>query len=194
MAAEESQVLDLLESSGALKDGHFLLSSGLHSGRYVQCAKVLELPERAREVGRWIASALRDLAPDSVLAPAMGGLLVGHETAEALNVPFRFTERKDGEMTLRRGFELRPGERVVIIEDVVTTGKSTMETVAIAEAAGAIVVGVGSIIDRTAGNHSFAMPFRALVPLTFPTFDPNACPLCEQGGQPEKPGSRSVPT
>jgi orotate phosphoribosyltransferase len=122
----------------------------------------------------------------------MGGLIVGYATAAALDVPFRFTERKEGEMVLRRGFELSSGERVVIVEDVVTTGKSTLETVAIAESAGAKVVGLGSIIDRTGGDHAFVMPFRSLVTMTFPTYDAACCPLCAAGGAPEKPGSRGA--
>ncbi len=189
-AEPAGEVLGLLEESGALRKGHFLLSSGLHSGRYVQCAKLLEHPRRARRVGRLLADLLSGLRPDSILAPAMGGLLIGHEVAAALDLPFRFTERKEGRMTLRRGFELETAERVVILEDVVTTGKSTQETVEIAEALGAVVVGVGSIIDRTGGTHGFEVPFRSLVPLSFPSYSAAECPLCARGGEPEKPGSR----
>ncbi len=191
-AAISQEVMKLLQESDALRNGHFLLSSGLHSERYVQCAKLLEHPRRARRTGELLGQVLAEVSPDSVLAPAMGGLIVGYATAAALDVPFRFTERKDGEMVLRRGFELSPGERVVIVEDVVTTGKSTLETVAIAEAAGAEVVGVGSIIDRTGGEHAFVMPFRSLVGLTFPTYEATECPLCAAGGRPEKPGSRGA--
>jgi orotate phosphoribosyltransferase len=181
----------MLEASQALLSGHFLLSSGLHSPRYVQCARLLEHPVRARRVGEALAAELRPHAPESVLAPAMGGLIIGHEAAEALGVPFRFTERKDGRMELRRGFALRPGERVAIVEDVVTTGKSTEETIGVARDRGAVVVAVGSILDRTGGRQPFAVPFVSLLALEFPTWPAADCPLCRDGGTPEKPGSRA---
>ena len=181
----------MLEGSQALLSGHFLLSSGLHSPRYVQCARLLEHPVRARRVGEALAAELRPYAAESVLAPAMGGLIIGHEAAAALGVPFRFTERQDGRMELRRGFALRPGERVAIVEDVVTTGKSTEETVAVARAQGAVVVAVGSILDRTGGRQPFAAPFVSLLALEFPTWPAAECPLCREGSTPEKPGSRS---
>lgn len=186
------ELTSLLEGSGALLDGHFLLSSGRHSPRYVQCALLLEDPARARRVGEWLAARLAGYRPDSVLAPAMGGLLIGHETAAALGVPFRFTERKAGEMELRRGFRLRDGERVVIVEDVVTTGRSTLETVAVARGLGAEVVAAGAIIDRTGGGDPFPFPLEALLPLSFPTYAANECPLCAAGGVPVKPGSRGT--
>lgn len=184
----------MLEESGALRHGHFLLSSGLHSQAYVQCALLLEDPLRARKVGQDLAEELRPFHPDSVLSPALGGVIIGHEVAAALGVPFRFTERKGEEMGLRRGFSLRQGERVVIVEDVVTTGRSTRETAALAEARGAVVVGVGAIIDRTGkrdgGAAPFEVPFRALLALDLPFYPADGCPLCAAGGAPEKPGSR----
>jgi orotate phosphoribosyltransferase len=187
-------VTALLEESGALRHGHFQLSSGLHSPAYVQCALLLELPARARRVGEALAAALSDLAPDSILSPALGGVVIGHEVAAALGVPFRFTERKGEAMELRRGFDLRPGERVAVVEDVVTTGRSTRETAALAEARGAVVVGVGAIIDRTGkrggGAAPFEVPFRALLALDLPFYPADGCPLCAAGGAPEKPGSR----
>jgi len=187
---EVATIEAMLRASGALQDGHFLLSSGLHSAGYVQCARLLELPSRAREVGAMLAELLRKLGASSVLAPAMGGLLIGHEVAAALAVPFRFTERVGGAMALRRGFELAADERLVIVEDVVTTGRSTMETVAIARDRGAEVVGVGSIIDRTGGEQPFAVPFHALHELVLPTYAADDCPMCAAGGSPVKPGSR----
>ncbi|HEY8021629.1 MAG TPA: orotate phosphoribosyltransferase [Thermoanaerobaculia bacterium] len=183
-------VTRLLEASGALKHGHFQLSSGLHSSAYVQCALLLELPARARQVGEALAARLRDLAPESILSPALGGVIIGHEVAAALGVSFRFTERKGEGMDLRRGFALRPGERVAIVEDVVTTGRSTNEVAALAAAQGAEVVGVGAIIDRSGGRHPFALPFRALLELDLPSHEAAECPLCAAGGAPEKPGSR----
>jgi orotate phosphoribosyltransferase len=185
-----SRLLETLEACGALRRGHFLLSSGLHSPAYVQCALLLESPVRAAAAGEAIAAGLRALAPDSVLAPALGGVIIGHEVARALDVPFRFAERAGEKLALRRGFELRSGERVVIVEDVITTGKSTLETAALAEAAGATVVGIASIIDRSGGRHGFSQPFVALLPLDLPTYAGDACPLCKDGSQAVKPGSR----
>ena len=190
----ERILLRLLEESGALRRGHFLLSSGLHSEAYVQCALLLEDPVRARKVGQDLADKLRAFHPDSVLSPALGGVIIGHEVAAALGVPHRFTERKGEEMGLRRGFTLRQGERVVIIEDVVTTGRSTLETASLATARGARVVAIGAIIDRTAGRDPFDVPFRSLIELDLPSNPPGECPQCQAGAQPpEKPGSRPEP-
>ena len=194
MRPEGGQILPrLLDESGALSRGHFLLSSGLHSPAYVQCALLLEDPVRARRVGEELAAELRSFHPDSVLSPALGGVVIGHEVAAALGVPFRFTERKGEEMGLRRGFSLRQGERVVIVEDVVTTGRSTLEVAALATGRGARVVAIGAIIDRNPGRSPFDVPFRALMPLELPAYAPAACPLCQAGGSPQKPGSRPEP-
>jgi len=185
-----------LEGCGALLRGHFLLSSGLHSPGYVQCALLLADPRRARAAGTELAAALGALGvvADSVLSPALGGVIVGHEVAAALGVPFRFTEREGSEMRLRRGFALAAGERVVVVEDVVTTGKSTLETAAVAEAAGARPVAIGSIIDRSAGRHGFRVPFASLLALDLPTWPAEICPLCREGAGPAvKPGSRPQP-
>jgi orotate phosphoribosyltransferase len=189
--------LAVLEEAGALARGHFRLSSGLHSPAYVQCARLTEDPTRARRAGAALAAALVErlgAAPDSVLAPAMGGLLIGHEVAAALGVPFRFTERDaGGAMALRRGFALAAGERVAVVEDVVTTGRSTRETIELAEAAGARVAGVGALLDRSGageGASPFAVPFVALARLDLPTWRPEECPRCVAGERVEKPGSR----
>lgn len=191
LAENEQVLMRLLEESGALRRGHFLLSSGLHSTAYVQCALLLEDPVRARRVGQDLAEQLRTLHPDSVVSPALGGVIIGHEVAAALGVPFRFSERKGEDMGFRRGFSLRQGERVVIVEDVVTTGRSTLETAALATSKGARVVGVGAIIDRSVGRDPFDVPFRSLLKLDLPSFQPNECPACRAGAQaPEKPGSR----
>jgi orotate phosphoribosyltransferase len=189
----DSLVLRLLEESGALCRGHFLLSSGRHSPAYVQCALLLEDPVRSRRVGAELGEELRSFHPDSVLSPALGGIIIGHEVAAALGVPFRFAERKGEELGLRRGFTLRQGERVVIVEDVVTTGRSTLETAALATSRGARVVGIGAIIDRTAGRAPFDVPFRTLVTLDLPSYAPADCPQCRAGSSPEKPGSRPQP-
>jgi orotate phosphoribosyltransferase len=186
----EALVVRLLEASGALCRGHFLLSSGRHSPAYVQCALLLEDPVRARRVGAELAEELRAFHPDSVLSPALGGIIIGHEVAAALGVPFRFAERKGEALGLRRGFNLRQGERVVIVEDVVTTGRSTLETAALATGRGARVVAIGAIIDRTGGQAPFDVPYRTLMALDLPSYAPADCPQCQAGSSPEKPGSR----
>jgi len=189
----EEELKALLAESGALEEGHFELSSGRHSPAYVQCALLLERPARARRVGRALARLLASLRPRSIVAPAMGGLLIGHEVAAGLDVPFRFTERRQGQMELRRGFRLEPGERVAIVEDVVTTGRSTRETAAVVEEAGGQVVAVGAIINRAGSDNPFDVPFFALVDLDLPTWTAGDCPLCadpEGAGQAVKPGSR----
>ena len=195
MSRDQQSLTQRLEESGALRRGHFLLSSGLHSEAYVQCALLLEEPVRARQVGRELAELLRSFHPDSVLAPALGGIIIGHEVAAELGVPFRFAERKSEELGLRRGFSLRQGERVVVIEDVVTTGRSTLETAALATSRGARVVAIGAIIDRTAGRDPFDVPFRSLLQLDLPSHAPGDCPACRAGALPaEKPGSRPEAT
>lgn len=183
-------VLESYRQSGALLEGHFKLSSGLHSGRYLQSALVLQHPDRAEALGRGLAEVLRPLRPTVVVSPAMGGLIIGHEVARALGVRAIFAERQDGAMTFRRGFSLEPTDRVVIIEDIVTTGLSTNETIAAVEKAGATAVGAGSIINRGGGS-SLAVPFHALAALSIATYDPTACPMCAAGQTVTKPGSRA---
>ncbi|HRC84616.1 MAG TPA: orotate phosphoribosyltransferase [Thermoanaerobaculia bacterium] len=180
----------LLAQTGAVRHGHFILSSGLHSPTYVQCALLLQHPQHAERVGRALARRLASLRPASVLSPALGGLIIGHEVARALRVPFRFTERQSGEMTLRRSFELKPRERVVVVEDVITTGKSTRETLEVARQLGAEPVAVGAILDRSGGVASFEVPFFSLLALTIPTYDPASGAPEPDWGPPEKPGSR----
>lgn len=201
-ALAPDEVQALLEESGAYQGGHFELSSGRHSPGYVQCALLLQDPARARRVGRGLARLLASLRPETVVSPALGGVVIGHEVAAALGVPFRFTERKDGEMSLRRGFGFRGGERAVIVEDVVTTGKSTREAAAVVEGAGAKVLAVGSIVDRTgrggggtgADRQPFDVPFFHLLALDLPTWTTEECPLCRDGGTAAKPGSRPTQT
>ena len=187
----EEELERLLVDSGSLRSGHFVLSSGLHSPRYVQCALLLADPRRAERVGAALARRLASLRPDSVVSPALGGMLIGHETARGLGVPFRFTERKEGEMRLRRGFALRPGERVVLVEDVVTTGGSVKEAAAVVRQLGARVVGFGAIIDRGAAS-PFEEPFFALTRLAAEVYDPHGDePEPPWMSEPiEKPGSR----
>jgi orotate phosphoribosyltransferase len=188
---DASQVLALFRQSGALLEGHFRLTSGLHSRAYLQSALVLQHPPHAETLGRGLADRLRGLSPTVVLSPALGGLIIGHEVARALGVRAVFAERQDGSLTLRRGFTLAPADRVVVIEDVVTTGGSTRETIAVAEAAGATVIGAGSIIDRSGGGARLTVPFHPLVTLSVDNYEPSACPLCAAGGPVVKPGSRN---
>ena len=180
----------LFLKNGALLKGHFLLSSGLHSDRYLQCALVLAHPEAAEELGRALAAKIGG-KPDLVVSPAMGGLMIGHEVARAFGVRHYFTERVDGTVQLRRGFAVTPGERVAVIEDVVTTGKSTKEVFEVLRAAGAVVAGAGSVIDRSEGKSGgLGVPYSALWTVAVPTWTPDACPQCAAGVPAVKPGSR----
>jgi orotate phosphoribosyltransferase len=184
------ELLTMFRGSGALLEGHFRLSSGLHSIGYLQCALVLQHPAYADVLGRAIAEGLRDLRPTVVLSPAMGGIIIGQEVGRALGVRAIFAERQDGSLTLRRGFALEPSDRVVIIEDVVTTGGSTRETMQVATAAGSTVVGAGSVVDRSGGQANLGVPYVALLEVSLPTYEPGGCPLCAQGLPIVKPGSR----
>ncbi len=191
----ETSVLDLFRQTGAYLRGHFRLTSGLHSGEYLQSALVLAHPQHAETLGRALAARLRELAgPEGValvISPALGGLIIGHEVARALGVRFLFTERDaDRKMSLRRGFTLLPGERVIVLEDVITTGGSTMEVIEIVRAAGAVPVAAGSIIDRSGGAADLGIPRAALVTLKVEAHQPDQCPMCKAGEPMVKPGSR----
>jgi orotate phosphoribosyltransferase len=187
--------IDLMKQSGALLEGHFVLSSGLHSDKYVQCARLLEVPSRAEQVGRSLArlveKALGVGAVEVVANPALGGVIIGHEVARALGVRCVFLERAGGQMALRRGFELRKGEKVLVVEDVVTTGLSTNEVGRVVSEWGAEVVGIASIVNRSAGA-DFGVPFAYLVRAEIANHDPAGCPLCKAGVPLVKPGSRNV--
>lgn len=187
-------LLNLFRRSGALLEGHFRLSSGLHSTGYLQCALVLSNPTDAEILGRAIGERVRQLRPSVVLSPALGGVVIGHEVGRALGARAMFAERQDGMLTLRRGFMLGEADRVLVVEDVLTTGGSTHETMQVATAAGARVVGVASIVDRSGGRARFEVPFESLLSVELPTYQPDACPLCAQGLPVVKPGSRSVVT
>lgn len=187
--------LSLFLSTGAYLKGHFRLTSGLHSPEYLQCALVLSHPRHAEELGRQLAKALpvsENGTIQTVVSPALGGVVIGHEVARALGAErFLFTERdSEGKMTLRRGFTVTPGERCAVIEDVITTGGSTREVVECLEAAGAIVVAAGSIIDRSGGKASVGAPRVALCEMEVTAWPPDSCPLCAQGIPVVKPGSR----
>lgn len=193
---QAAAVLDLFADTGAYLRGHFRLTSGLHSGEYLQCAKVLAHPAVAEQLGKDLAAALKPLLDartiDVVVSPAIGGLIIGHEVARALGAQFFFTERDAAanQMTLRRGFEITPGQAVVVIEDVVTTGGSTREVVELASTAGATVLAAGSIVDRSNGRADVGAPRMALVTLNPIAWKPEECPLCAAGEPLLKPGSR----
>ena len=189
-ATNTETILDLFRRVGALLEGHFRLTSGLHSPGYLQCALVLQHPGEAERCGAQLAERTRGLGAEVVLSPALGGIVIGQEVARALGVRAIFAERQDGKLTLRRGFTLSPGEKVLVVEDVVTTGGSTRETIEVARAAGAMVVGAGSIIDRSGGNQSLDVPYHALATVSLPTYQPESCPLCAAGSPVVKPGSR----
>ena len=186
------ELLDLFRKSGALLEGHFRLSSGLHSTGYLQCALVLQHPESAERLGRAIAEKVRELRPTVVLSPALGGVVIGHEVGRALGVRAMFAERQDGTLMLRRGFTIEASDRVLIVEDVLTTGGSTRETMQVATAAGGHVVGAASIVDRSSGQATFDVPFHALLAVELPTYQPESCPLCAEGLPVVKPGSRQT--
>lgn len=185
-----TDVLTYFRRSGALLEGHFRLSSGLHSTGYLQCALVLQDPPTAEALGSALAGKVRHLGPDLVLSPAMGGIIIGHEVARALGVRALFAERQEGKLTLRRGFSITRGERLLVVEDVLTTGLSTRETIEVARARGGEVVGAAAIIDRS-GAPGLDVPFEALVRHALPTYQPEECPLCAQGVPVVKPGSRT---
>jgi orotate phosphoribosyltransferase len=187
-----TELLDLFRRSGALLEGHFRLSSGLHSTGYLHYALVLQHPVHAEALGRALAERVRALRPTVVLSPALGGLIIGHEVGRALGVRAIFAERQEGALTLRRGFMLTETDRVLVIEDVLTTGGSTRETIQVARAAGGHVVGTAAIVDRSGGGPRFDIPFEALLEVDLPTYEADACPLCARGEPVAKPGSRPV--
>jgi orotate phosphoribosyltransferase len=180
----------LLPETGALLSGHFRLSSGLHSPGYVQCARLLELPRNARAIGEALGARVAAFGAEKIVAPALGGVIIGYTVAEALGLPSIFTERKDGEMTLRRGFRIGSGEKVVIVEDVVTTGKSTRETATVIERHGGVIAGFASILNRSGKANPFDAPYESLLSLALETYDETSCPLCRQGVPLDAPGSR----
>lgn len=187
---DSDQILEQFRNSDALLDGHFILSSGLHSSQYLQCALALQFPQDAAKFARAIAEKLAAEEFDTVASPAIGGLVIGYETAKALNVRFIWTERQDGAMTLRRGFSVKEGERVLVVEDVITTGGSTRECMEALEKNGAKIVAAASIIDRSNGAADVGVTRIALATLDVPVYKPEDCPMCRRGIEAVKPGSR----
>lgn len=199
-----TELLKMFETAGAIRHGHFELSSGLHSGMYVQCALVLQYPRFAEKLGQALAALFSDATIEAVVSPAVGGLIIGQEVARALpegksslggGVPALFVERDaSGMMTLRRGFSLLPDQHVLVVEDVWTTGGSTQETIRVVEEAGARVVAAGALIDRSGGNIEFEVESQSLIQLPIASYEPEDCPLCRSGSAAVKPGSRFVRT
>jgi orotate phosphoribosyltransferase len=192
-ALTDKEVLELLVSTGAILDGHFLLSSGKHAARYIQCARLLQHPELAHRVCVALAERARNLGKiDAVIGAALGGIILAYELARVLGVRGMFTEREGGKMSLRRGFEIHRGERVLIAEDVVTTGRSSLEVAQVARTHGAEVVGIACIVDRQAKESVLPFPVVSASRMQIPIYEPADCPLCHQQGiPPVKPGSRA---
>jgi len=185
------EILGMFRKTGALLEGHFQLTSGLHSPHYFQCAKVLQYPEYTRTLCEEIVGKYRARGADAVIAPALGGIVVGQEVGRQLKLRTMFTERKDGSMQLRRGFSIAPGEKIIVCEDVVTTGGSVSEVIEIVRSLGGVIAGVGAVVDRSGGKSGLEDFFAPLV-MDALTYKPEACPLCAQGTPVEKPGSRNA--
>lgn len=190
---DSSEVIALLKQTGAFQTGHFLLSSGMHSSQYVQCALLLQFPNHAGAVGTALAQRFRQSRPQAVIGPAYGGMIVAHEVARALGVRALFAERVEGRFELRRSFTVTPAERVLIVEDVVTTGAATREVKRLVERHGGVAVGIGAVVDRSAGPLGFDCPLEALAAIEAPAFIPSMCELCRDGVPLVKPGSRPSP-
>ncbi|MGH9907524.1 MAG: orotate phosphoribosyltransferase [Pyrinomonadaceae bacterium] len=185
-------VIERFKATGALLEGHFVLSSGLHSANYLQCALLLQHPAEAEKFAQALAQHFADFKIELVVSPAIGGLIIGHEVARQLDARFIWTERETGEMTLRRGFTVASGETTLVVEDVITTGGSTLETVRTVQALGANVVAAASIIDRSSGKADVGVPRFALASLDVPSVDPSLCEQCKSGEPAIKPGSRKT--
>lgn len=188
---KQEEILTLFKETGALLNGHFVLTSGLHSRQYFQCARVLQYPQHAERLCRPIAGHFQNRNVQTVIAPAVGGILVAHEVARALHVRSIFAERQEGKMTLRRNFEIQPGENILVVEDVVTTGGSVCEVITLVKALGGRPVGVGCIVDRSGGKADFGVEFYSVVQLTIETFQPDD-PRLSGLGPAVKPGSRGL--
>ena len=190
ISMKKEEILKIFEETRALLKGHFRLSSGLHSGDYLQCALVLQHPEYAGKLCSQLAENFKKDKPTCVVAPALGGVVVSSEVPRSLGVRSLFTERKDGKMVLRRGFDIKPEDRVLVVEDVITTGLSTKEVLEVVKSFSATIVGVGSIIDRSGKKIDFGVKSISLLKLDLPVFPPEECPLCKKGIEITKPGSR----
>ena len=187
----KERALEILKEAGVLLEGHFLLTSGRHSGRYLQCARIFRNTRYSEELCAARAAHFKDDRVDIVIGPALGAVQMAYEVSRALGCENFFAEREDGSMTLRRGFAIEPEQRVLVVEDVVTTGGSVREVLEIVRQAGGEIVGVGSIVDRTGGRIDFGVPFHSVISMEVESYEPSECPLCKAGAPaPYKPGSR----
>lgn len=189
---ESQEVKEIFEKTGAMLTGHFRLTSGRHSDRYFQCALVLQHPQYCAQLCQALAQAFAQKQVETVIGPAMGGILVAYEVARALGVRSIFAEREEGHMTFRRGFAIRPGEKILVVEDVITTGGSVLEVIEAAKAAGGDVVGAGVLVDRSGGKANLGVHTHALLEIPAVSYEPDQCPLCRQGIPAMKPGSRNL--
>ena len=192
MALSREDILSIFRETGALLEGHFILTSGLHSSTYFQCAQIFQYPEYSEKLCRDIARHFRDVEIDLVVSPAVGGIIFGYELARQLGVRNVFTEREGGAMTLRRGFKVNPGEKILVAEDVTTTGGSVKELIKAVTNMGGDILAVTSIVDRSGGKVQFGVPYYSLFQMDVKNYDPDDCPLCGQGSRAIKPGSRDL--
>ena len=194
MLITQERILEILKEAGVLLEGHFLLTSGRHSNKYLQCAKVFRNTKYSEELCSALAEQFRNDGVEVVIGPAMGAVQMAYEVSRGLHCENFFAERaQDGKMCLRRGFEVQPGQKVLLVEDVVTTGGSVREVLELVKAAGGDVVGIGSIVDRTGGKIDFGVPFKAVISMEVESYEPSECPLCQEGKIPViKPGSRKI--
>jgi len=183
---------EILEKTGVLQTGHFLLTSGKHSNKYMQCAKIFQHPDISAEISKYLAEKFDGYDIDIVIGPAVGGIILAYEVARQLEVRALFAERENGVMTLRRGFEIKPGSRVLVVEDVITTGSSVKEVIDVIRTAGGEVVGVASVVDRSGGKAIFDVPFKSAIKIEIETYEPKDCPMCKSGSEAIKPGSRNI--
>ena len=186
------EIIKVFKECNALLEGHFILSSGLHSNKYLQCAKVLQYPDIASIIGEEIAENFATTQVDLIVGPAMGGVIIAQEVGRALSTRTIFSERENGKMTFRRGFEVKPGEKAIVVEDVITTGGSAKEVVEMLKSRGVEVIAVASIIDRSNGTADFDVPFHSLAKVEVETYKPEECPMCKEGDEAVKPGSRGL--
>ncbi len=189
---KKEEILEIFHKTNALLEGHFLLTSGRHSNQYFQCAKVLQYPEHTTNICKIIADNFKDLEIDTVISPAIGGIVVGQEVARQLNKRFIFAERENKNLTLRRGFEIKKDEKALVCEDVVTTGGSVFEVIDIVKANGGKIVGVGMIVDRSNGKVNFGVPQISTLQMEVISYLPEECPMCKEGIPAVKPGSRKL--
>lgn len=188
----KKRMSEILEKTGVLQSGHFLLTSGKHSNKYMQCAKIFQHPDISAEISKNLAEKYDGYDIDIVIGPAVGGIILAYEVARQLEVSALFAERENGAMTLRRGFEIKSGSRVLVVEDVITTGGSVKEVIDVVRAAGGEVVGVASVVDRSGGKALFDVPFKSAIKIDIDTFEPGECPMCKSGSKAVKPGSRNL--